>query len=104
MHGRACVKAAVKRHTAAADADTRCVACAACAAVEPHWRRSSKLAPLLARTMAGVVVEAEALGSRLQQSHFLLARELKAYLDDPSAGAVRRLNPIKVRAGDAREE
>jgi hypothetical protein len=61
----------------------------------PEYR--SKLAPLLARTIATIVAEVEQMAARLQSSEQLLRRELQQYSKDPSAGAAQGLNSIKVR-------
>ncbi|WIA31508.1 hypothetical protein OEZ86_002401 [Tetradesmus obliquus] len=60
--------------------------------------QQSKLAPLLARTIATIVAEVEQMAARLQSSEQLLRRELQQYSEDPSAGAAQGLNPIKIRA------
>jgi hypothetical protein len=59
--------------------------------------RRSKLAPLLARTIAVIVAEVEQMAARLQSSEQLLRRELQQYSKDSSAGAAQGLNSIKVR-------
>eukprot|EP00878_Enallax_costatus_P036082 GHUV01040375.1.p1 GENE.GHUV01040375.1~~GHUV01040375.1.p1 ORF type:complete len:651 (+),score=194.50 GHUV01040375.1:228-2180(+) len=60
--------------------------------------QTSNLAPLLARTIAGIITDVENLASRMQNTEQLLGRELYEYNKDPSAGAVQGLNPIKIRA------
>jgi hypothetical protein len=57
----------------------------------------SKLAPLLARTIAAIVAEVEQMAARLQSSEKLLRGELQQCSKDPSAGAAQGLNSIKVR-------
>lgn len=56
----------------------------------------SKLAPLLARLVAGVVSDLEALAQRLQSNERLLRREVADYKKDPSAGATQGMCSIKV--------
>lgn len=56
----------------------------------------SKLAPLLARIIAGICADVEQLAGRLQNSERLLRREVEEYKKDPSAGASQGLCSIKV--------
>lgn len=58
--------------------------------------RRSRLAPLLARTIAGIISDVEQLAQRLQSSERLLRQEVDQYSKDPSAGASQGLCPVKV--------
>eukprot|EP00775_Hariotina_reticulata_P001613 gene1613-1953_t len=58
----------------------------------------SKITPLLARTIAAIVVEVEQMAGRLQDMEQQLARELLQYNKDPSQGAKQGVSPIKFKA------
>eukprot|EP00877_Chromochloris_zofingiensis_P008305 jgi/Chrzof1/3728/Cz13g06230.t1 len=58
----------------------------------------SKLSAALARQINAVISIAQTLGAQLAKSECNLKKEVDAYDSDPSAGAMKGLNPIKIQA------
>jgi hypothetical protein len=56
------------------------------------------VAPLLARSLAAICCDVEALAARLQSNERLLRREVQEFAGDPAAGACQGLCPVKARS------